>query len=119
MVRAALGTRSFNDGQCGFKGICVKTVRPLLALVRNQDWFFDTELLVLAEYAGLSVRSLPVIWVDDPNSKVNLPATIWQELRGVVRLWWTARRLADDWKRGPNGSVAAAGPEQVGRAFTV
>jgi len=60
MVRSVLRTRCFDDAQCAFNGIRVQTVRPLLSLARNQDWFFNTELLVPAEYAGLSICSLPV-----------------------------------------------------------
>jgi hypothetical protein len=100
IVRTVLGTRTFDDAQCGFKAIRVETVRPLLGLVQDNDWFFDTELLVLAEYAGLTVRSLPVTWTEDPNTKVHIAATILQDLRGVVRLWRTARRRADQWKQG-------------------
>ncbi len=107
LVRSVLRTRSFNDAQCGFKGIRVKTVRPLLSLVQNQDWFFDTELLVLAEYAGLSIRSLPVTWTDDPNTKVDIPKTVWQDLQGVVRLSWTARHLTGKWKQSRNGVAVA------------
>lgn len=93
LIRWVLRTRSFDDAQCGFKGVHVETVRRLLPLVKNQDWFFDTELLVLAEYAGLSIRSLPITWVEDPDSRVNVPQTIWQDLAGLARLRRTARPL--------------------------
>ena len=99
LIRGVLRTRSFDDAQCGFKGVRIKVVRPLLPLVRNQEWFFDTELLVLAEYAGLAVRTLPITWVEDPDSRVNIPLTIWQDLWGLVRLRRTAGKLARDWKR--------------------
>lgn len=91
LVCWVLRTRSFDDAQCGFKGVRVDSVRPLLPLVNDQQWFFDTELLVLAEYAGLTVRTLPITWVEDPDSRVNIPLTIWQDLKGLARLRWTAR----------------------------
>jgi glycosyltransferase involved in cell wall biosynthesis len=98
LIRWVLRTRSFHDAQCGFKGVRIQPVRRLLPLVKNQDWFFDTELLVLAEYAGLTIRSLPITWVEDPDSRVNVPLTIWQDLRGLARLRCTARRLVREWK---------------------
>jgi len=93
LIRLVLRTRSFQDAQCGFKGVRVQRIRPLLPLVRNEEWFFDTELLVLAEYAGLVVRDLPIRWVEDPDSRVNIPRTIWEDLCGMARLRLTARRL--------------------------
>jgi len=93
LIRGVLGTESFDDAQCGFKGVRLESIRPLLPLVVDQQWFFDTELLVLAEYAGLTVRSLPIRWVEDLDSRVNIPRTIWQDLRGLVRLRRTARSL--------------------------
>ncbi|OHB71203.1 MAG: hypothetical protein A2V70_10940 [Planctomycetes bacterium RBG_13_63_9] len=98
LVRLVLRTRTFDDAQCGFKGVRIKTVRPLLPLIKNEEWFFDTELLVLAEYARLTVRTLPIIWVEDRDTRVNIPATILEDLRGLARLWWTARRLVRAWK---------------------
>lgn len=91
LVRWVLRTRCFDDAQCGFKGVRIQAVRKLLPLVKNQHWFFDTELLVLAEYAGMTVRTLPITWVEDTDSRVNVPATIWQDLKGLARLRRTAR----------------------------
>jgi len=99
LVRRMLGTRSFDDAQCGFKGIRVPTVRPLLPLVKDEEWFFDTELLVLAEYAGFQVLTVPVIWVEDPDTRVNIPQTICQDLKGLSRLRRTARTLVEQWRR--------------------
>ena len=91
LVHLLLRTRGFDDAQCGFKAVRLDAVRPILPLIRNGQWFFDTELLVLAEYAGLSVRNLPVVWGEDPDTRVRIVKTIWEELSGVVRLRWTAR----------------------------
>ena len=59
----------------------------LVPLVRDQEWFFDTELLVLAQRAGLRIHEVPVDWVEEPDSRVNLVATAVADLRGVARLW--------------------------------
>ena len=54
--------------------------------VHDQAWFFDTELLVLAERAGLRMHEVPVDWVDDPDSRVAIGSTALADLRGVWRL---------------------------------
>lgn len=93
LIRWVLRTRTFDDAQCGFKGVQIDSIRNLLPLVKNQEWFFDTELLTLAEYAGLTVRTLPITWVEDPDTRVNIPWTVLQDLQGLARLRWTARSL--------------------------
>jgi putative flippase GtrA len=90
LLRTALATR-FSDAQCGFKAIRADRARALLPLVDDTGWFFDTELLVLAERAGLRIHEVPVDWVDDPDSRVDIVATAIGDLRGVARL---ARGLA-------------------------
>ena len=99
LIRWGLSTRSFDDAQCGFKGIRVSTVRPLLPLVQNQHWFFDTELLVLAELAGLEIRTFPVTWIEDSDTRVNIPKTVWEDVRGLARLRRTAGSLVREWKQ--------------------
>lgn len=86
LVRALLRPRHIHDAQCGFKGIRVATVRPLLAAVENQNWFFDTELLWLAERRGLRIDTLPVRWVERRDSRVVASSYIWECLRGLARL---------------------------------
>ena len=76
----------FRDAQCGFKAMRADAARALLPEVRDQAWFFDTELLVLAERAGLRVHEVPVDWVDDPDSRVAIGSTALADLRGVWRL---------------------------------
>jgi glycosyltransferase involved in cell wall biosynthesis len=76
----------FSDAQCGFKAIRADVARELLPYVHDTGWFFDTELLLVAERAGLRVHEVPVDWVDDPDSKVDIVATAGADLRGLVRL---------------------------------
>jgi putative flippase GtrA len=76
----------FSDAQCGFKAIRADVAAELLPLVQDTGWFFDTELLVLAERSGLRVHEVPVDWVDDPDSRVHIVSTATADLQGVVRL---------------------------------
>ena len=85
LLRGTLLTR-FSDAQCGFKAIRADVGRTLLPLVEDTGWFFDTELLVLAERSGLRIHEVPVDWVDDPDSRVDLLATAIADLRGVARV---------------------------------
>jgi putative flippase GtrA len=85
MLRAALWAR-FSDAQCGFKAIRADRARALLPLVQDEAWFFDTELLVLAQRCGLRIHEVPVDWVDDPDSRVDVIPTAIADLRGVARL---------------------------------
>ncbi|MFL6077554.1 MAG: glycosyltransferase [Mycobacteriales bacterium] len=85
ILRGALAAR-FSDAQCGFKAIRADVARRLLPLVRDTGWFFDTELLVLAQRVGLRIHEVPVDWVDDPDSRVDVVATAIADLKGVFRL---------------------------------
>jgi glycosyltransferase involved in cell wall biosynthesis len=85
LLHVALRAR-FSDAQCGFKAIRTDTLRALIDDVRDDAWFFDTELLVLAQRRGLRIHEVPVDWVDDPDSRVDLLATATADLRGVARL---------------------------------
>ncbi len=85
LLHATLRT-GFSDAQCGFKAIRADRARQLLPHVRDNGWFFDTELLVLAERCGLRIHEVPVDWVDDPDSRVAIMATATADLRGIARL---------------------------------
>ena len=85
ILRGTLAAR-FSDAQCGFKAIRGDVARRLVPLVEDTGWFFDTELLVLAERAGLRIHEVPVDWVDDPNSSVDIVKTATDDLKGIVRL---------------------------------
>ncbi|MHA3702780.1 glycosyltransferase [Jatrophihabitans sp. YIM 134969] len=85
LLRTTLRTR-FTDAQCGFKAVRTDLARQLLPLVEDTGWFFDTELLFLAQRSGLRIAEVPVDWVDDPDSRVDIVATALADLRGVLRL---------------------------------
>ena len=90
-----LGFRSgFSDAQCGFKAGRRDAVQRLLPLVADDGWFFDTELLLLAERNGLRIHEVPVDWVEDLDSRVDLPSTIAGDLAGLWRMrrsFWAGR----------------------------
>jgi putative flippase GtrA len=85
LLRTTLGTR-FSDAQCGFKAMRTECAQALLPHVRDTGWFFDTELLVLAERAGLRIAEVPVDWIDDPDSRVDILDTALADLRGIARI---------------------------------
>ena len=85
ILRTTLRAR-FSDAQCGFKAMRTECAQALLPHVLDTAWFFDTELLVLAERSGLRIAEVPVDWVDDPDSRVDIRATAVADLRGVARL---------------------------------
>jgi putative flippase GtrA len=90
ILRGSLQAR-FSDAQCGFKAIRREVAQVLLPLVEDTGWFFDTEMLVLAERAGLRIHEVPVDWVDDPDSTVHIVRTATDDLKGV---WRVGRALA-------------------------
>lgn len=85
VLRMALGVR-FTDAQCGFKALRTEVARQIVPKIEDQTWFFDTELLVLAQRAGSRVHEVPVKWTDDPDSRVDILRTAMDDLRGVARL---------------------------------
>jgi glycosyltransferase involved in cell wall biosynthesis len=85
LLRLVLGAR-FSDAQCGFKAIRADVARRLLPSIKDEGWFFDTELLVLAQRHGLRIHEVPVDWVDDPDSRVKIISTAIGDLKGVARM---------------------------------
>jgi putative flippase GtrA len=85
ILRGTLAAR-FSDAQCGFKAIRRDVALELLPLIEDNSWFFDTELLVLAQRCGLRIHEVPVDWVDDPDSRVDIRSTAIGDLKGVARL---------------------------------
>jgi putative flippase GtrA len=108
ILRTVLATR-VRDAQCGFKAVRTDVASRLLPAVEDDGWFFDTELLVLAEHNGLRIHEVPVDWIDDADSRVHVTRTALEDLRGTARmartfaagggnleLGATARRTLDD-----------------------
>jgi len=89
LLHATLRVR-FSDAQCGFKAVRRDALQGLLADVRDDRWFFDTELLVLAQRRGLRIHEVPVDWIDDPDSRVDIVRTALADLRGIARLLATS-----------------------------
>jgi len=84
----------FTDAQCGFKGITKKAVENLIPKIKDNGWFFDGELLIVAEKSGYKIYEEPVHWVDNPGSTVRLISTISGDLKAMARLF-----LEKPWKQ--------------------
>jgi glycosyltransferase involved in cell wall biosynthesis len=85
LVRTILGAR-FSDAQCGFKAVSRNVVDEIVPRVEDQSWFFDTELLVLAEKHGYRTKDIPVLWIEDDDSRVRILRTAWDDIKGILRL---------------------------------
>lgn len=85
MIKALFWSR-FSDAQCGFKAATRRAVRDIVPLIQDQAWFFDTELLLLAERMGYKIFEVPVKWTDDPGSTVKIAKTAWEDIKGLVRV---------------------------------
>ena len=76
----------FHDAQCGFKALSRDAARALVPLVKNNNWFFDSELLIIAAIRGFRITEIPVRWEEDPDSRVKVLRTAWEDLKGLSRL---------------------------------
>ncbi len=108
-TRTVLGTR-FSDAQCGIKALTTAAAHDLLPRVHNEGWFFDTELLALAEALGYQIAELPVTWTEDSDSRVRLLPTVLEDLAGLGRLRLRdlpATRALQNRKGAPAGALSA------------
>lgn len=87
LIKTVLWT-SFSDAQCGFKAVSRRVVDAIVPQVKDESWFFDTELLVLAEKRGYRIKDLPVKWIEDDDSRVHIASTAWEDIKGILRLRW-------------------------------
>ncbi len=91
LLRGSLGL-GISDAQCGFKAIRRDVLTPLLDLVQDDAWFFDTELLYHARRSRLAIHEVPVRWVEDTDSRVQILTTMREDLQGIHRLRRARRR---------------------------
>lgn len=111
LLRTTLGAK-FSDAQCGFKAMRADRAQQLLPMTTDGEWFFDTELLILAQRMGLRIHEVPVDWVDDPDSRVDIMATALADLRGIRRMMvagWSGKPITPS----ANPELAATLPEQL------
>ena len=76
----------FSDAQCGFKAVRREVAQEIVPFIEDQAWFFDTELLLLAERKGCRIKNVPVEWVEDADTRVRIPSTAWEDLKGLLRV---------------------------------
>jgi glycosyltransferase involved in cell wall biosynthesis len=93
IIKAMFLTR-FSDAQCGFKAVSHAATQAIVPLIEDNNWFFDTELLILGEKMGYRVKDVAVEWVEDTDTRVKIGATVMEDLRGLVRL-----RTGRPWRR--------------------
>ncbi len=86
LIRATFPRLRITDAQCGFKALNRKAVEALVPRIENRMWFFDTELLILAQRHGFKICELPVRWVEDPDTKVRILKTAMEDIRGLLRM---------------------------------
>jgi glycosyltransferase involved in cell wall biosynthesis len=87
MVKLVFFTR-FSDAQCGFKAVSRRIIDEVVPLVEDESWFFDTELLVLSEKRGYRIKDVPIVWIDDDDSRVKIVRTAWEDIKGLARVRW-------------------------------
>ena len=85
MINLMFGAH-LSDTQCGFKALSRGCAQKLLPLSQDTGWFWDTELLLLASKGGWRIKSVPVRWVEDPDSRVKVAQTVWRDIKGLLRM---------------------------------
>lgn len=91
MIRMMFPLTDWRDAQCGFKAVSRKAAENVVPLAKDNAWFFDTELLLLAGKAGYRIKEIPVRWEDDPDTRVKIISTAWEDVKGLLRLRFKGR----------------------------
>ncbi len=86
LIRLLFPRRRFADAQCGFKALSRQAAQRLVPLVRDNAWFFDTELLLRAEQLGYRIHEVPVVWIEGRDSRVRIARTVWEDVKGLLRV---------------------------------
>ena len=85
IIRTTMKTK-FVDAQCGFKALRRDVAQKLLPHIKDTAWFFDTELLIKAEYNGYKIHEEPVEWIEDTDSRVDVVKTATEDIKGLSRV---------------------------------
>jgi glycosyltransferase involved in cell wall biosynthesis len=85
-MKIIMGAKSYTDGQCGFKAVNRKVLNEILPLIRNRNWFFESEMLYIAEHKGFRIKEVPVIWVESEFSGMSLYRAIFEFIRCGIGL---------------------------------
>ncbi len=85
IIKGMFFTR-FSDAQCGFKAVTREVADKIVPMIQDTNWFFDTELLILAEKMGYRIKDVPVRWVEDTDTRVKISGTIMEDVRGLIRM---------------------------------
>ena len=93
LIRAMFLVR-FRDAQCGFKAVSRRAADNIVPLIEDHGWFFDTEMLLVAEKGGYSIEEVPVSWTDDPDTRVRILSTAWTDFKGLLRMRFGGLRRA-------------------------
>ena len=94
LIFRAMFLAGFQDAQCGFKALSRRAADDVAPLVVDNGWFFDTEMLLIAEKNGYRIKEIPVKWTDDPDSRVKIFSTAWEDIKGLLRLRFGGLRQA-------------------------
>lgn len=86
LIKTFFPRSHFSDSQCGFKAASRRAVQALVPRIKNQGWFFDTEMLLLADHHGYKIGEIPVRWIEDPDSRVKIVRTALEHSLGVLRM---------------------------------
>lgn len=85
MIKGLMWTR-FSDAQCGFKAVSQEVARKVVPMIENNNWFWDTELLILSEKMGYKIKDVPVRWVEDTDTRVKIGGTVMEDVKGLIRM---------------------------------
>ncbi len=85
IIKWTSGTK-FSDAQCGFKAIRRDVAAKFLPKIKDNEWFFDTELLIKTERASVPIHEQPVTWIEDTDSRVKIVKTAVDDLKGLYRV---------------------------------
>jgi glycosyltransferase involved in cell wall biosynthesis len=69
---ALLFKTNVKDMQCGFKAVNEDIIKKHIPRIKDDSWFFDTELVIMAENQGYTIKEIPVSWKSNPESKLKI-----------------------------------------------